>query len=203
MKKKSNRPDERNPRGDDDKLVPLIKDLLAEIGEDPGRDGLVNTPARVAEAWRFFTQGYGQDIGGLLTDAIFEVEHEGLVLVRGIDFYSLCEHHLVPFFGKCHVAYLPDKKIIGLSKLARIVEVFSRRLQVQERMTSQIAGAIEEHVKPHGVAVQIEARHLCMSMRGVEKHGAVVTTNSLTGVFQTDPSARTAFFTQLGNPESS
>ncbi len=203
MKTETNGREEAVPGGEGgDKLARLAKDLLVELGEDPDRDGLLNTPVRVAEAWRYFTRGYGQDIGELLADAIFDVEHEGMVLVRDIDFYSLCEHHLVPFFGHCHIAYLPDKKIIGLSKLARIVEVFSRRLQVQERMTSQIADAIEEHVRPRGVAVRLDALHLCMSMRGVEKHDSLVTTSALTGGFKTDPSLRTMFFEQLGNAKT-
>jgi GTP cyclohydrolase I len=184
-----------------DGLERLVKGLLTEIGEDPSREGLRNTPARVAEAWRFFTRGYNQDVGDLLRGGIFDAEHDGMVLVKDIDFYSMCEHHLVPFFGACHIAYLPDKKIIGLSKLARIVEVYSRRIQVQERLTRQIADAIEKHIKPRGVAVLLEARHLCMCMRGVEKHGTAVATNTLSGVFQTDPSAREALFAQLSVPK--
>lgn len=188
--------------GAPDKLERLVKELLAEIGEDPNRQGLRSTPTRVAEAWRFFTRGYRQDIDELLADAIFDADRDGMVLVKDIDFYSMCEHHLVPFFGACHIAYLPDKKIIGLSKLARIVDVFSRRVQVQERMTAQIADTIEKHVRPKGVAVLLKARHLCMSMRGVEKHGAIVTTNVLRGVFQSDAAVRAAFFSQIGNSKS-
>ena len=188
--------------GEPDKLERLVKELLGEIGEDPDRQGLKSTPARVAEAWRFFTRGYHEDVDELLADAIFENDRDGMVLVKDIEFYSMCEHHLVPFFGVCHVAYLPDKNIVGLSKLARIVDVFSRRVQVQERMTAQIADTIEKHLRPKGVAVLVKARHLCMSMRGVEKHGAVVTTSAMRGVFLSDDATRAAFFSQLGNPKS-
>jgi GTP cyclohydrolase I len=181
------------------RLQELIRELLVEIGEDPQREGLIETPRRVAETWGFFTQGHGQDIGELLGDAIVEDSHDGTVLVKDIDFYSLCEHHLVPFYGNCHIAYIPNKKIIGLSKIARVVEVYSRRLQVQERFTNQIADALEEHLAPRGVAVLVEARHLCMTMRGVEKHNSVVTTNSLRGRFEKDESLRADFYAQLGN----
>ena len=179
------------------KLERLVKELLTEIGEDPGREGLVNTPERVAAAWRFFTQGYGQDVGEVLTDAIFDADDDGMVLVKDIEFYSMCEHHLVPFFGTCHIAYLPDKKIIGLSKLARIVDVFSRRVQVQERLTGQIAATIERHVKPKGVAVLLEAQHLCMSMRGVEKQNAMATTSAMRGLFIRNRSTRMEFMDLL------
>jgi GTP cyclohydrolase I len=186
---------------DGDRLAGLTQELLVEIGEDPQREGLVDTPRRVAETWRFFTQGYTQDVGALLADAIVEDRHDGIVLVKGIDLYSLCEHHLVPFFGNCHIAYIPDEKIIGLSKIARVVEVFSRRLQVQERLTNQIADALEDHLEPRGVAVVVEARHLCMCMRGVEKQNATVTTSALRGRFTKDASLRAEFFAQLGGPK--
>ncbi|MGD8413533.1 MAG: GTP cyclohydrolase I FolE [Candidatus Latescibacterota bacterium] len=189
-------PDQLKP----ERLQELIRQLLVEIGEDPGREGLVDTPRRVAEAWRFFTQGYGQDVGSLLDNAIADDRHEGIVLVKDIDLYSLCEHHLVPFYGNCHIAYVPDKKIIGLSKIARVVDIFSRRLQVQERLTNQIADALETHLEPAGVAVQVEARHLCMTMRGVEKHNALVTTSAMRGRFKEDASLRSEFFAVLGNP---
>ena len=188
---------------DANRLPELIQELLFEIGEDPRREGLVDTPRRVAEMWRYFTQGYSQDIGALLADAIVEDSHDGIVLVKDIDFYSMCEHHLVPFFGNCHIAYVPDKKIIGLSKIARAVEVYSRRLQVQERLTNRIADALQTHLEPRGVAVLVEARHLCMSMRGVEKHNAAVTTSALRGRFEKDASLRTEFFAQLSNPRPS
>ncbi len=185
---------------DPGRLPDLIRELLVEIGEDPKREGLAETPRRVAETWRHFTQGYEQDVGSLLAEAIVEDSHDGIVLVKDIDFYSLCEHHLVPFFGNCHIAYIPDEKIIGLSKIARAVEVYSRRLQVQERLTNQIADALETHLEPQGVAVLMEARHLCMSMRGVERHNAAVTTSALRGRFEKDASLRAEFFAQLGTP---
>lgn len=185
--------------GGDSRLQQLIQELLVEIGEDPGREGLIETPKRVADTWRFFTQGYRQDIGELLADAIVEDSHEGTVLVKDIDFHSLCEHHLVPFYGNCHIAYIPHKRIIGLSKIARVVEVYSRRLQVQERFTNQIADALEEHLAPRGVAVLVEARHLCMTMRGVEKHNSIVATNALRGRFEKDETLRAEFYAQLGN----
>lgn len=186
--------------GGTDGLVPVIGELLVQLGEDPEREGLRATPRRVAEMWRFFTKGYHQDVAALLATPIVDDRHEGTVLVRDIDFYSLCEHHLVPFFGNCHIAYIPDKKIVGLSKIARVVDVFSRRLQVQERMTNQVADALETHLRPRGVAVLVEARHLCMTMRGVEKHNAVVSTSALRGEFRKNAAVRSEFFRQLGRP---
>ena len=200
MKSKNGRTNAPVKAVDSTRLRGLIRDLLVEIGEDPKREGLAETPRRVADTWRFFTQGYGEDIGALLADAIVEDSHDGIVLVKDIDLYSICEHHLVPFFGNCHIAYLPNRKIIGLSKIARVVEVYSRRLQVQERLTNQIADALETHLEPHGVAVLVEARHLCMTMRGVEKHNAVVTTTALRGRFVDDASLRAEYFAQLNNP---
>src|SRR6186713_3102387 len=146
----------------------LITKLLADLGEDPAREGLRNTPRRVEKAYRFLTSGYGADIDQVLNNALFTVDYSEMVIVKDIDFYSMCEHHLLPFFGKCHVAYIPTDKVIGLSKIPRIVDVFSRRLQVQERLTNQIADTIRDIVRPLGVAVVVEATHLCMSMRGVE-----------------------------------
>src|SRR5437773_1976298 len=160
----------------------LIRQLLGELGEDPSREGLRQTPKRVEKALRFLTSGYDADIDTVLNDALFTVEYSEMVIVRDIDFYSLCEHHLLPFFGKCHVAYIPTTKVIGLSKIPRIVDVFSRRLQVQERLTSQIAKTIQDAIKPLGVAVVVEATHLCMSMRGVEKQNSFAVTSSMTGV---------------------
>lgn len=182
------------------KLESIVRELLAEIGEDPSREGLLATPARVAEAWRDFTAGYDEDVDALLADAVFDDEHDGMVLVKDIDFYSLCEHHLVPFFGKCHVAYLPSGRIIGLSKTARLVEMFARRLQVQERMTKQIADALSEHLQPRGVAVMVEAQHLCMMMRGVECHNASAVTSSMTGRFRGDAALVNEFYHQIGKP---
>jgi len=166
------------------KLPAIIKDLLAAVGEDPEREGLLETPKRVAKAWRYFTEGYREDIDTLLNDALYTVPYSEMVIVRDIDFYSLCEHHLLPFFGKCHVAYIPKGKVIGLSKVARLVEVFSRRLQVQERMTVEIAETLQVKLKPLGVGVVVEAQHLCMMMRGVQKQNSEAVTSSLLGAFQ-------------------
>src|SRR6188768_428243 len=171
----------------------LIRKLLAELGENPGRDGLVNTPKRVEKALKFLTSGYDADIDQVLNNALFSVDYSEMVIVKDIDFYSLCEHHLLPFFGKCHVAYLPSNKVIGLSKIPRLVDVFSRRLQVQERLTSQIAETIKEKIAPLGVAVVVEATHLCMSMRGVEKQNSFAVTSSMLGTFRSDARTRMEF----------
>jgi len=169
----------------------LIRQLLVAVGEDPGREGLVKTPERVEKAYRFLTSGYDADIDRVLNGALFSVDYSEMVIVKDIDFYSLCEHHLLPFFGKCHVAYIPSDKVIGLSKIPRIVDVFSRRLQVQERLTSQIADTIRDKIAPLGVAVVMEATHLCMSMRGVEKQNSFAVTSAMAGVFRSN--ARTRF----------
>jgi GTP cyclohydrolase I len=182
----------------EDRAAALIRELLAELGENPKREGLLATPRRVSEALRYFTQGYGVDVDEIVSDAIFEEKQEEMVLLKDIDFYSLCEHHLVPFFGKCHIAYVPDNRIIGLSKLARVVDVFARRLQVQERMTREIAHAIDRHLKPHGVAVVIEAQHLCMMMRGVEKQNSIATTSTMLGEFKENTATRMEFLSLLG-----
>jgi GTP cyclohydrolase I len=181
-----------------DRAEELIRAFLEELGEDPNRDGLLSTPRRVSEAFRYFTQGYQQDVDAIIRDAVFEERQEDMVMLKDIDFYSLCEHHLVPFFGRCHIAYIPNNRIIGLSKLARIVDVFARRLQVQERMTREIAQAIERHLGPAGVAVVIEAQHLCMMMRGAEKPNSAATTTAFLGRFQEDPAARTQLYNLLG-----
>jgi GTP cyclohydrolase I len=170
-----------------------IRRLLSEIGEDPERDGLRQTPRRVEQSLRFLTSGYSTDLDRLINDALFTVEYNEMVIVRDIDFYSLCEHHMLPFFGKCHVAYIPDGKVIGLSKLPRIVDVFARRLQVQERLTSQVAETIEAKISPLGVAVVMEATHLCMAMRGVEKQNSVTVTSAMRGVFHGDARTRSEF----------
>ena len=170
-----------------------IRRLLEAIGEDPDRDGLRETPRRVEQSLRFLTSGYRTDIDAVLNNALFNVEYSEMVIVRDIDFYSLCEHHLLPFFGRCHVAYLPNRRVIGLSKLPRLVDVFSRRLQVQERLTSQIAETIREKIDPLGVAVVMEATHLCMSMRGVEKQNSVTVTSAMLGVFREDARTRHEF----------
>jgi GTP cyclohydrolase I len=172
----------------------LIEALLRELGEDPRREGLEKTPARVAEMLRFLTAGYQQDVKEVLNEAVFtEDRYDEMVVVKDIDFYSLCEHHLLPFFGKAHVAYIPDRKILGLSKVARLVEMFSRRLQVQERLTTQIARAIEEALAPRGVGIVIEAVHLCMLMRGVEKQNSRAVTSAMLGQFRDCPMTRSEF----------
>jgi GTP cyclohydrolase IA len=171
----------------------LIRQVLAELGEDPTREGLMATPARVEKALRFLTSGYDTDVDVVLNNALFAVDYSEMVIVKDIDFYSLCEHHLLPFFGKCHVAYLPRHKVIGLSKIPRLVEIFSRRLQIQERLTSQIADTILEKVDPLGVAVVMEATHLCMSMRGVEKQNSFALTSAMLGVFRDDARTRMEF----------
>jgi GTP cyclohydrolase IA len=166
-----------------DEIQALVEQLLSLLGEDSTREGLLKTPERVAKAFRFFTQGYQQDVDEVLNGALYSVKYDEMVVVRDIDFFSLCEHHLLPFYGKCHVAYIPNEHVVGLSKIPRLVEVFSRRLQVQERLTVQIAETLQEKLKPQGVAVVIEARHLCMMMRGVETPNAVAVTSSMHGVF--------------------
>jgi GTP cyclohydrolase I len=171
----------------------LVRRQLEMIGEDPDRDGLEKTPMRVAKAYEFLTRGYFQCPKKVLNDALFDVQSDEMVIVKDIDFYSLCEHHLLPFFGKCHIAYLPNKKVVGLSKLPRMVEVFARRLQVQERMTSEIAKVIDELIKPQGVGVVIEAQHLCMAMRGVEKQNSYALTSSMLGAFRDDARTRAEF----------
>src|SRR5574339_274207 len=171
----------------------LIRQLLAELGEDPDREGLQRTPKRVEKALRFLTSGYAANIDEVLNDALFTVDYNEMVIVKDIDFYSLCEHHLLPFFGRCHIAYIPNGKVIGLSKIPRLVDVFARRLQIQERMTSQIAETIREKIKPLGVGVVIEATHLCMAMRGVEKQNSVAITSAMRGVFHRDPRTRAEF----------
>src|SRR3954468_11404939 len=171
----------------------IIRQLLTDLGEDPDREGLRDTPKRVEKAYKFLTSGYDADIDRVLNNALFTVDYSEMVIVKDIDFYSLCEHHLLPFFGKCHVAYLPNRRVIGLSKLPRLVDVFARRLQVQERLTSQIAETIRERVDPFGVAVVMEATHLCMAMRGVEKQNSVTVTSSMLGVFREDARTRHEF----------
>lgn len=176
-----------------DNVAKLVTTLLTEIGEDPKREGLLKTPSRVAEAYKFLTNGYEQNIDKVMNGAIFNEKYDEMVLVKNIDFYSMCEHHLLPFYGKVHLAYIPDGKIIGLSKIPRIVEVFSRRLQVQERMTQQIADTINKFLQPKGVAVVTEAYHMCMMMRGVEKQNSSATTSAMFGVFKEDARTRMEF----------
>ena len=176
-----------------DPIEGLMTQLLVELEEDPDRNGLLNTPKRVAKAMRFMTQGYHQDIDHLLNGALFPIEYDEMVIVKDIDFFSMCEHHLLPFFGKCHVGYLPNKKVVGLSKIPRVVDAFSRRLQVQERLTLQIAETLKKKLNAHGVAVVMEARHLCMMMRGVEKQNTVAVSSSMLGVFRTQQQTREEF----------
>src|ERR1700752_958396 len=171
----------------------LVRGLLAELGEDPSREGLLDTPKRVESALRFLTSGYGADIDKVLNDALFTVDYSEMVIVKDVDFYSLCEHHLLPFFGKCHVAYIPQRHVIGLSKIPRLVDVFARRLQIQERMTNQIAETIRQKIGPVGVAVVCEGTHLCMSMRGVEKQNSFAVTSAMLGSFRDNARTRMEF----------
>ncbi|HEY3488949.1 MAG TPA: GTP cyclohydrolase I FolE [Candidatus Deferrimicrobiaceae bacterium] len=171
----------------------LIRDLLIKIGEDPEREGLLKTPERFEKSMRFLMQGYGQDPRDVLQKAVFHEQYDEMVLVKDIDIFSMCEHHMLPFFGKCHVAYIPKNKIVGLSKIPRVVELYARRLQVQERLTQEIATAIMDTLQPHGVGVVIEASHLCMMMRGVEKQNSKAVTSSMLGSFRTQQKTRMEF----------
>ncbi|MFQ5580423.1 MAG: GTP cyclohydrolase I FolE [Nitrospiria bacterium] len=175
----------------------IIEDLLVSLGENPEREGLRGTPERVGKSLQFLTKGYKEDVERVLNDAFFTVTHDEMVIVKGIQFFSLCEHHMLPFFGECHIAYIPNKKVVGLSKLPRVVEIFSRRLQLQERLTSQVAEAILDKVDPLGVGVVMEAQHLCMMMRGVEKQNSRTVTSAMLGVFKKDPKARAEFLDLL------
>ena len=175
--------------------------MLVALGEDPSREGLLDTPNRVDKALRFLTSGYNADVDAVLNDALFTVDYNEMVIVKDIDFYSLCEHHMLPFFGKCHVAYIPNGRVVGLSKVPRIVDVFARRLQVQERLTNQIAETILEKVQPLGVAVVMEAAHLCMSMRGVEKQNSVAVTSAMLGAFRNDARTRAEFLDLIKRPK--
>ena len=179
----------------------IIRQLLAEMGEDPSREGLLDTPKRVEQALRFLTSGYTADVDTVLNNALFTVNYNEMVIVKDIDYYSLCEHHLLPFFGKCHVAYIPRGRVIGLSKIPRLVEVFARRLQIQERMTNQIAETIRAKIHPLGVAVVVEGPHLCMSMRGVEKQNSFAITSAMLSTFQSDARTRMEFLELIKRPE--
>ena len=187
-----------NKRVDLEKLKLSVKDILVEIGEDPQREGLLSTPKRVAKAYEFLTSGYKKNIDEVLNNAIFHEKYDEMVLVKNIDFYSLCEHHMLPFYGKIHVAYIPDGKIVGLSKIPRIVEVFARRLQVQERLTYDIATTIEKYLTPQGVGVVAEGFHMCMMMRGVQKQNSTAVTSTMLGCFQDDPKSRLEFLNLIG-----
>jgi GTP cyclohydrolase I len=182
---------------DDDQVRDAVEVLLREVGEDSTREGLARTPTRVAKALKFLTSGYKSDIDAVVNDALFTVDYSEMVIVKDIDFYSLCEHHLLPFFGKCHVAYLPRTKVIGLSKIPRLIEVFSRRLQVQERLTNQIAKTLSTILDPLGVGVVVEATHLCMLMRGVEKQNSFAVTSAMLGAFRDDARTRMEFLELL------
>jgi len=182
----------------DPELEANVRAILAKVADDPGREGLARTPLRVAKALEFLTSGYKTTIEEVVNNAIFESDADEMVLVKDVEFYSLCEHHILPFFGKAHVAYMPNKKIIGLSKIGRIVDVFARRLQVQERLTNQIADAIEQAVEPHGVAVVMEGSHFCMLMRGVQKQGSSMITSAMRGGFKDNPSSRAEFLDLIG-----
>ena len=175
------------------KLEMNTKNLLELLGEDPSREGLLNTPKRVAKAWDFLTKGYNENLDDLINNAIFEGESKDMVIVKNIEFYSLCEHHMIPFYGKAHIGYIPDGKIIGLSKLARITDLFSQRLQVQERLTNQIAQCLQEVLKPRGVAVVLEGKHFCMLSRGVQKQNSIATSSSMLGIFREKESTRNEF----------
>ncbi len=181
----------------DQRLRDAVEVLITEIGENPTREGLARTPDRVAKALRFLTSGYEADLDSVVNDALFTVDYSEMVIVRDIDFYSLCEHHLLPFFGKCHVAYLPRARVVGLSKIPRIVEMFSRRLQVQERLTNQIAETLSDVLDPIGVGVVVEATHLCMLMRGVEKQNSFAVTSAMLGGFRSDARTRMEFLQLL------
>lgn len=186
---KRHEPDGRAPSG----IQSMVMRMLQALGEDPARHGLAKTPARVESMLRFMTQGYRVDIDRLLNGALFPIEYDEMVIVKDIDFFSLCEHHLLPFFGRCHVGYLPNKRVVGLSKIPRVVDAFSRRLQVQERLTVQIAETLQAKLDAHGVAVVMEARHLCMMMRGVEKQNTVAVTSEMLGVFRDQQQTREEF----------
>jgi GTP cyclohydrolase I len=177
----------------------LVRELLTQLGENPSREGLLKTPARVAEALKFLTKGYSEDAKKLLNGAVFKEPYSEMVIVKDIDFFSLCEHHLLPFYGKIHVAYIPNGKIIGLSKIPRLVEMFSRRLQVQERLTQEVAQTIYDALRPDGVGVVCEARHMCMMMRGVEKQNSLATTSAMLGVFRDNIKTRSEFLTLIAN----
>jgi GTP cyclohydrolase I len=185
-----------------DELQELIRRQIELIGEDPTREGLLRTPLRVAEAYKFLAGGYNEDPKEVLNDALFESTSDEMVIVKDIDFYSLCEHHMLPFFGKCHVAYLPTKKVVGLSKIPRLVDVYARRLQIQERMTQEIASTLMELIQPEGVGVVVEAQHLCMMMRGVQKQNSYAITSAMLGSFREDARTRAEFLDLIRHPRN-
>jgi GTP cyclohydrolase I len=193
--------DEITPPEGSPELVANVRELLGLIGEEPERDGLLNTPSRVARSWAFLTSGYGLDPRAVVGDAMFVADYDEMVVVRDVEVYSLCEHHLLPFYGRVHIAYLPSEKIVGLSKLARLAEVYARRLQVQERLTTEIATAINDILEPKGVGVVMEAKHLCMMMRGVEKQESAAVTSCMLGRFRTDARTRGEFLSLINHGE--
>ena len=182
------------------KIAKLIEKLLQELGEDPTREGLLKTPTRVAKSWLYFSRGYNLDLDDVVNNAIFHEISKDMVVVRDVEFFSLCEHHLLPFFGKAHVGYIPNGKVIGLSKIPRIIDMYARRLQVQERLTHQIADAIQDVLKPNGVAVVMEGRHMCMQMRGVEKQNSLATTSTMLGRFRESVRTRNEFMYLINRP---
>ncbi len=188
---------ERNER-----IEKLVRELLVELGEDPGREGLVDTPKRVAAALTYLTSGYKADVEELINQACFMQETTSMVVVKDIELYSLCEHHILPFYGRCHIGYIPRGRVFGISKLARLVDMYARRLQIQERLTEQIAYAIKDSINADGVGVMIEARHLCMMMRGVEKQNSMFVTSSVLGVFRTNPATREEFLSIINRPRT-
>lgn len=187
----------RRAKASSDALARHFEAIVRELGLDPNQEGLRRTPARVAESFKFLTKGYLEDPSEILLKATFAEEYDQMVLVKDVDFYSLCEHHLLPFYGKCHVAYIPTGRVVGLSKIPRVIDVFARRFQVQERLTQEIAGAIEKAIRPRGIGVVVEAFHLCMAMRGVEKQSCYATTSAMKGVFRTHERTRNEFLSFL------
>lgn len=185
-----------------ERVTKLIRELLIELGEDPEREGLLKTPERVAKAYEYLTSGYAGDAKEMVNDAVFEAFANNMIISRDIEVYSLCEHHLLPFFGRCHIGYIANKKVLGLSKLSRIVDCFARRLQIQERLTAQIADAIMQETDAEGVGVVVECRHLCMMMRGVEKQNSIMTTSSVLGSFLKEQATRAEFLSLIGRPSS-
>lgn len=181
-----------------ERVADLIQELLIELGEDPNREGLQKTPDRVAKSWEFLTRGYHQNLNKVINDAVFESESNNMVIVKDIEIYSLCEHHMLPFYGKCHIGYISRGKVLGVSKLARIADMFSRRLQIQERLTAQIARAVQDTLDPEGVGVVMECKHMCMMMRGVEKQNSLMTTSSVLGSFHDDEATRMEFLKLTG-----
>ena len=188
--------------GNSERIEKLVRELLVELGEDPEREGLLNTPKRVAASLAFLTSGYRTDMQALINKACFAQETTSMVVVKDIELYSMCEHHLLPFYGRCHIGYIPRGRVFGISKLARLVDLFARRLQIQEKLTEQIAYAIKDSINADGVGVTIEARHLCMMMRGVEKQNSMFVTSSVLGVFRTNPATREEFLSIINRPKT-